>query len=127
MGCPKAELSLLITDDQEIHELNKQWRGKDKPTDILSFSQLTARVKDLQELGPAPLLGDIVISYDMVKRQATFYRCSLDEEIDRLLVHGVLHLLGHDHVNGGHQARIMKDAEKTLIRKLRRTHKLLCK
>lgn len=133
LGCPDAELSIVITGDAEIRELNRRWRGKDKPTDVLSFSQIEggangqkrrpAHVTDIRQLGPTPMLGDIVISADTATRQATNYGSSLAEEIDRLLVHGVLHLLGHDHVHGGHQARIMYEAEKPLLRRLRRLHR----
>ena len=64
------------------------------------------------------VLGDVIISYDTAARQAAAFGHTLDEEVKRLLVHGVLHLLGHDHVHGGHQARLMKAAEARLLRVL---------
>ncbi len=107
MGVEGAELSVLLTDDAEIRTLNAQWRGKDLPTDVLSFPQ---------EDGPRPpgvprTLGDVVISLETAERQrlrGALPRLrdtlggdpgwSLADEVTFLLLHGVLHLLGHDHV-----------------------------
>jgi probable rRNA maturation factor len=88
---PRAELSVLITDDQEIHELNRQHRQKDKPTDVLAFA-MDESVPD-----PAGMLGDVVISVDTAERQARSRRRPLLEEVRFLLAHGVLHLIGYDH------------------------------
>lgn len=88
------ELSLLFTDDTEIHDLNKQYRGKDRPTDVLSFSQLEG-VQDAFNTS----LGDIVISCDTASRQAKELEHPLAEELLRLLIHGILHLAGYDHEN----------------------------
>lgn len=123
MGCPKAELSLTLTDDATIQELNKTWRGKDKPTDVLSFSQVEeVETRGVRVTNTAHLrvLGDVVISVETAARQAPRYGNDLEGELTRLLVHGVLHLLGHDHVHGGHQARIMKEEEARLLRAIRR-------
>lgn len=84
-GRTDGELSILLTDDAHIRELNRTHRGKDKATDVLSFP------------GAAPMLGDIVISVDTARRQAADYDAPLQNEINRLLIHGVLHVLGHDH------------------------------
>lgn len=85
------ELSLVFTCDSEIRNLNKLFRHKDKATDVLSFPQ--------SKRHPAKVaaLGDVVISLDTAKRQARTYRVSAAEEIARLLIHGILHLLGFDH------------------------------
>lgn len=93
-GLPAAtcSLSLLFTDDKEIHELNREFRGKDKPTDVLSFSQLEGSNQI-----PSPSLGDLVISLDTALKQSKKYRVTLDREILRLLIHGTLHLFGYDH------------------------------
>jgi len=80
-----AELSVVLTTDPFIHDLNRTWRAKDSPTDVLSFPQ------------EQPVLGDIVISLDTAARQAEELGHSLAEEIRVLLVHGIAHLLGHDH------------------------------
>jgi len=114
LDLPKAELSVLLTDDKTIHSLNQQWRQKNKPTDVLSFSQVEGE-------GPfgGVALGDLVISVDTAARQAKTARHSLNEEIKKLMVHGMLHLLGHDHVRGGAQARRMKKEEERLLQLLK--------
>ncbi len=88
---PKAELSVLLTDDAEIHELNRQHRQKDKPTDVLAFAM------DEAVADPAGILGDVVISLDTAERQARSRQRPLIEEVRFLLAHGVLHLVGYDH------------------------------
>ena len=112
LGFKNSELSVVIMDDPGIHELNKTWRSKDKPTDVLSFPQAEGKVSAGDFV---PCLGDIVISAETAARQAESIGHSLEDEYRRLLVHGFLHLLGHDHVNGGHQARIMKQEEERLL------------
>ena len=110
VGHARAELSVTMTDDTTIHDINKTWRNKDKPTDVLSFSQIEGE-------GPqaSGVLGDVIVSYDTAARQAERFGHSLQVEIARLLVHGVLHCLGHDHVHGGAQARRMKREEQRLM------------
>ena len=88
---PDAELSVLLTDDLEIQQLNLQHRQMDKPTDVLSFA-MDESVPD-----PAGILGDVVISLDTAERQARSRRRPLIEEVRFLLAHGVLHLVGYDH------------------------------
>jgi len=91
---------VLLTDDEEIARLNKDYRGIDGPTDVLSFSQIEdgglAGFADIEE---EILLGDVVISIDTAQRQASEQGRALDDEIDTLLAHGILHLLGYDHEN----------------------------
>lgn len=89
-GLEGIEISVYITDDQVIRELNKNYRGKDKATDVLSF------VFD-EPAGSYKLLGEIVISIDTAKKQSEAIGHSIEEEIKRLLVHGFVHLLGYDH------------------------------
>jgi probable rRNA maturation factor len=91
----ESSISVSFVRDPRIRELNRAFRGLDKPTDVLSFP--------LVEPGDAypgaeRLLGDIVISVDTARRQAADYDAPLDREVQRLLIHGVLHLLGHDHL-----------------------------
>ena len=117
LGCPEAELSIVITDDVAIRHLNCVWRHKDKSTDVLSFAQ-TAGEMPVQGQGGSILLGDVVISQETAARQAARSERTFDEEIRRLLVHGILHLLGHDHVHGGRQARRMRLEEERLLRLL---------
>ncbi len=87
----RAELSLSIVDDRAIRKLNAQWRGKDKATDVLSFS-----AGDSPDVGLRPL-GDIVISLQTARRAAVEHDVALNDELDRYLAHGLLHLLGYDH------------------------------
>ncbi len=109
LECEKRELSVLITGDLEIQKINQAWLQRDRPTDVIAFSQLEG------EPAPTDFIGDVVISIETAKRQADERGHSLDHELNRLLAHGVLHLLGHDHVHGGRQARKMRDQEDRLI------------
>lgn len=88
---PKAELSILLTDDSEIHVLNREHRQKDNPTDVLAFAM------DERATDPARVLGDVVISLDTADRQARSRKRPLIEEVRFLLAHGLLHLIGYDH------------------------------
>ncbi|MEZ4271061.1 MAG: rRNA maturation RNase YbeY [Myxococcota bacterium] len=118
LGYDRVELSLLLTDDDTIAALNHAWRGKVGPTDVLSFSQMEGAVA--VQGHALHVLGDIVISLDTASRQASRFGVSLEEEVTRLMVHGMLHLLGHDHVHGGVQARRMKNEEARLLRLIKR-------
>ncbi len=84
----KGEVSLLLTENDEIQALNRDWRGKDKPTDVLSFP---ASALD------APFLGDIAISLGVSQKDANTRGIALDQHLAHLLIHGLMHLLGHDH------------------------------
>lgn len=88
-----VELSVLLTDDPGIRVLNRQWRRKDRPTDVLSFPGGTPPPGST---GPLHL-GDLILSLDTARRQARAHRRTLAEELDLYLAHGLLHLLGHDH------------------------------
>ena len=92
--------------DPEIHRLNRQYRQKDKPTDVLSFPLA-------DDLCPA-LLGDVVISVDTATRQAHRRKHSLREEVQILLIHGVLHLLGYDHEVSRSEAIRMRKKEREI-------------
>ena len=96
-GPEEAEVSLMLVDDQRIHALNKEYRGVDRPTDVLSF----ALQEDMEDEPDAAfeddMLGDIVISAERAKEQAEEYGHSFEREIVYLAVHGTLHLLGYDH------------------------------
>jgi probable rRNA maturation factor len=104
------ELSVLLVGDAEIRKLNRQWRAKDKATDVLSFpaGELPAGTP-----GFAPL-GDVVISLDTAARQAKERKVGLRQELELYLVHGALHLLGHDHERP-HQAKVMAALEDRLL------------
>jgi probable rRNA maturation factor len=92
IGEERSALSLSLVDDGAMRELNGRFRGRDRPTDVLSFPL------DADESAAGErLLGDVVISVDTARRQAGDYDAPLQHEIYRLLIHGVLHLKGHDH------------------------------
>jgi probable rRNA maturation factor len=89
----RVELSVLLTTDAAIRVLNREWRRKDQPTDVLSFP---AGEPPPGATGPRHL-GDIILSLDTARRQARAHRRSVGDELDLYLAHGLLHLLGHDH------------------------------
>ena len=101
-----SEISITLINDKKIHKLNKQYRGMDKPTNVLSF-----------ELGDDVLLGDIFISLDTVKREAAAAGISVEEHTAHMIVHGVLHLLGYDHIKDS-DAKIMESKEIKILKKL---------
>lgn len=88
----EAELSLVLTDDARIRVLNRDWRGFDKPTNVLSFPAADADDDD-----PGPLLGDVIVAHETMAREAAAEGKSLDDHVAHLLVHGLLHLFGFDH------------------------------
>ncbi len=90
-----CEVSLLFTNDAEIHKINLEYRNKDKPTDVISFATIDSKIKNPLEIS----LGDIVISIDTLIKQSKKYKVTKEQELLRLLVHGTLHLLGFDHEN----------------------------
>lgn len=115
-GLPGAEVSVLLTGDRYMRTLNRRYRGKDRTTDVLSFPMRGGR----DDRFPSRLLGDIVISIPAAARQAKEQGGSLRSEIDRLLVHGFLHLLGYAHERGGTEARRMEARERRLREMLKR-------
>ncbi|WP_240511967.1 rRNA maturation RNase YbeY [Paludifilum halophilum] len=94
---PDAEVSVLIVDDEKIYRLNREYRGVDRPTDVLSFPQWEPEEDPVTEGGGPVPLGDIVISLPRAREQAEKYGHSLNREMGFLAVHGFLHLLGYDH------------------------------
>lgn len=101
-GCGACEVSVLLTDDAGIWELNRTWREVDAPTDVLSFGLVEATPGvplQLEAQAPGELapLGDLVVSLETAQRQAQSLGSSVDEVVAHLLVHGTLHLLGYDH------------------------------
>lgn len=103
------ELSLVLCDDAFIRPLNASWRGKDSATDVLSFPQAEG------DAAGALALGDLVISVETAAAAAAQLGHSLQDELKVLLVHGVLHLIGHDHEQGGEQAERMRAEEARLL------------
>ena len=112
LGCENQELSVLLADDRKIRTLNKQYRGQDRATDVLSFSQNDEE----EESKPSyHLMGDVVISSVTAKRQAAEHGLTLEEEIVLLLIHGILHLLGFDHERSNEEACHMKQKTRELF------------
>lgn len=107
-GC---ELSLLFCGNERIQELNKNYRNKDKVTDVLSFSQNDSELDDFN----ATILGDIVIATEVAYKQGEEFETGFREELKRLLIHGLLHLIGYDHVNGEDEANRMREYEAVLL------------
>ena len=123
-GVTDGEVDLTFVDDDQIHELNKEYRGIDRPTDVLSFAMNEGTEEELQiiydlddedELGNVPdVLGDIIISVPRAKLQSEEYGHSLERELGFLFVHGFLHLLGYDHQDEESEAVMMGKQEAVL-------------
>ena len=120
LSVENCELSLLLTSDAPIRELNRAFRRKDRSTDVLSFPQLencAAAMSEHAKAGPDNLpvaLGDVVISVETASRQAQQLGVTPESRLRTLLIHGVLHLLGYDHENSRADARKMFAREREL-------------
>ena len=111
---PSTEVSLVLASDEYIHALNREYRGIDTPTDVLSFA-LNEGDEPVVFDGPEEiLLGDIIISMDTATRQATEYGHSLERELAYLTVHGILHLLGYDHMVEEEKWEMRREEERVL-------------
>jgi probable rRNA maturation factor len=111
LDLPKAELSILLCTDPEIHELNRDFRHKDKPTDVLAFALREGESGHLA----GDHLGDVVISVDTAARQASERKIPLKTEAITLLAHGLLHLLGWDHNTDEEDARMTKETSRLVL------------
>lgn len=115
LGEGRSELSIALVDDEQMRELNAEWRGKRRATDVLAFP-----LREGEDAAHCRgLLGDVVIGVETARRQARARHSALDDELTRLLVHGLLHLLGFDHVRET-EARTMRAEERRLRGILRR-------
>ena len=110
-----AEISVTFVDNAEIQTLNAQYRGKDMPTDVLSFPLGEDGKYDVDQDTGACLLGDIVISMEKAMEQAELYGHPLQREVAFLTVHSMLHLLGYDHEQGGLAAVKMREMEEAVL------------
>lgn len=109
-----SELSIVFTDDANIRTLNAGWRGKDKPTNVLSFPAfpVTRGSRDLP-----PMLGDIVLAFETVAKEASLEEKPFEHHLSHLLVHGMLHLLGYDHESDD-EAEEMEELERRALARL---------
>ncbi len=109
---PRLSASILFADDAEVHALNREWRGKDKPTNVLSFPMLKRNeLLALGPDGPPELLGDIALALETCTREAADKGIPLEHHATHLIVHGLLHLAGYDHETSPEDARIMERLE----------------
>lgn len=108
-----SELSILCTDDAAMRRINAQWRGADKPTNVLSFPGV--------EIGPGevagPVIGDIVLAFETIAREAELEAKSFEHHLLHMIVHGFLHLFGYDHIDDA-DARVMEDLERKALESL---------
>ena len=113
-----AEISISFVDNEQIREMNRQYRDKDSVTDVLSFPMGENGHYDVNHETGAKILGDIVISVPRAMEQARTYGHSLEREIGYLTAHSMLHLLGYDHEAGGLPAALMREKEEEVLEKL---------
>ena len=113
-----AEISVTFVDNEQIHELNRQYREKDAPTDVLSFPMGENGVYDENHATGAKILGDIVISMEKAVEQAQRYGHSLEREVGYLTAHSMLHLLGYDHEKSGMDRVRMREKEEWVMTQL---------
>lgn len=110
-----TQLSLVITDDQGIRVLNEQYLGRQGPTNVLAFPMAEG---EFAELNPN-MLGDVVVSVEYARKEALENGLDPEDHLYRLMIHGILHLLGHDHVHDQAQARKMEELTEELLEKSR--------
>lgn len=116
-----AEVSVSFVDNEEIHRLNLEYRGKDKPTDVLSFPMWEGDeegIGDIDPNGEAVLLGDIILSVEKAMAQAQEYGHSIERELAFLSVHSTLHLIGYDHETSEDDEKYMNETQETILIKI---------
>lgn len=114
------EVSLVLTDDAEIRDLNRAYRHRDEATNVLAFAALEGGVEAARAAAPegAPLvLGDVVVALESTRREAADQGKTLGGHLSHLVVHGVLHLVGHDHASAA-EAKVMEGLEKEILAQL---------
>jgi len=110
---PGSELSILLTDDAHMRAINRQWRGIDKPTNVLSFPGSDVAVGEVA----GPVLGDIALAHETIAAEAELEGKPFDHHLSHMIVHGTLHLFGYDHIDDG-DARVMEDLERVALARL---------
>lgn len=113
-----AEISVSFVDNEQIHEMNRQYRNKDSVTDVLSFPMGENGHYDVNHETGAKILGDIVLSMPKALEQAETYGHSLEREVGYLTAHSMLHLLGYDHEQGGLERVRMREKEEKVMQEL---------
>lgn len=113
-----AEISVSFVDNDQIHQMNRQYRDKDMPTDVLSFPMGENGHYDINHETGAKILGDIVISVPKAQEQARAYGHTLEREVGYLTAHSMLHLLGYDHEQGGLERVRMREKEELVMQQL---------
>ncbi len=113
-----AEVSVSFVDNEEIHKLNLEYRGKDKPTDVLSFPMWEGEDAIGDTDGEAVLLGDIILSVEKAYAQAEEYGHSIDRELAFLSVHSTLHLLGYDHETSEEDEKYMNTKQEDVLTRI---------
>jgi probable rRNA maturation factor len=111
-----AELAVMLTDDSGIRTLNANWRGVDKPTNVLSFPALQPETPPTDD-DPPRMLGDIAIAYETMRKEASDERKPFDHHLSHLAVHGFLHLIGYDHETDD-DAETMEALEREILAQL---------
>lgn len=111
---PQTEVSVVLADDPYIREINRDYRGKDRATDVLSFALNEGDEPDIIDGPEELLLGDIIISLETAERQAGEFGHSLERELAYLTVHGMLHLLGFDHEDEAERQTMRREEERVL-------------
>ncbi|MBT8388629.1 MAG: rRNA maturation RNase YbeY [Altererythrobacter sp.] len=116
---PRLSTSLLFTTDEEVHALNREWRDRDKPTNVLSFPMLSREeLLDLAPEGPPVMLGDLALAFKTCAREAEEKSAPLEHHATHLIVHGLLHLAGYDHETSKEDADNMEALEIQILAKL---------
>lgn len=115
----RLSVSVLFTSNAQVHELNREWRQRDKPTNVLSFPMLERdELLALAPEGPPEMLGDIALAYETCAREANEKGIPLEHHAAHLIIHGLLHLAGHDHVYSDEEAEAMEALEIRALAKM---------
>lgn len=112
-----VSVNLILTDNEYIQHINKEYRGKDKPTDVISFAYRDDPFPVIDN--PVEELGDIYISLEKASEQAIEYAVLLTDELKRLIIHGVLHLLGYDHEKSSLDEKKMNSLEEKIFNEIK--------
>lgn len=109
-----SEISILLIDDEQIQEINRDYFGRNRPTNVISFPMAKGEFSDINPY----ILGDVVISVETAEKQAMESQGTLEDMVDFLLIHGILHLFGYDHEGSDVEAQRMEKKEEELMHNL---------